>query len=126
MIAGQAFPIQSNDEILKIKSPQSRLSGPYVVVIKNVNKRWAIVALRWDNNRNGLGIRWFHGQAGNPFSRQSTWLIIPEELQEGVINLLQSDTNKNALRKFLNDNNSEGYLELQQQFVPEQLNKQKI
>lgn len=123
MIAGQVFPIQSNDEILKIKSPRNRLSGPYVVVTKDITNRWAIVALRWDNNRNGLGIRWFHGRAGNPFSHQSTWLIIPEELQEGVINLLQSDTNKTALRKFLNDNNPEGYMELVQQFVSEQLNK---
>lgn len=123
MIAGQNFPIQKNDEILKIKSPRNRLSGPYVVVTKDINNRWAIVALRWDNNRNGLGIRWFHGRAGIPFSRQSTWLIIPEELQEGVINLLQSDTNKTALRKFLNENNPEGYLELEQQFVSEQLNK---
>lgn len=123
MIAGQNYPIQKNDEILKIKSPRNRLSGPYVVVTKDITNRWAIVALRWDNNRNGLGIRWFHGRAGNPFSRQSTWLIIPEELQEGVINLLQSDTNKNALRKFLNDNNPEGYIELKQRFVSEQLNK---
>lgn len=123
MIAGQNFPIQKNDEILKIKSPRNRLCGPYVVVTKDINKRWAIVALRWDNNRNGLGIRWFHGRAGNPFSRQSTWLIIPEELQEGVINLLQSNTNKTALRKFLNENNPEGYLELEQLFVSEQLNK---
>lgn len=123
MIAGQNFPIQKNDEILKIKSPRNRLNGPYVVVTKDINNRWAIVALRWDNNRNGLGIRWFHGRAGNPFSRQSTWLIIPEELQEGVINLLQSDTNKTALRNFLKDNNPEGYLELEQLFVSEQLNK---
>lgn len=122
MIAGQNYPIQNNDKILEIKSPRSRLSGPYVVITKNVNKRWAIVALRWDNRCNGLGIRWFHGRAGNPFSRQSTWLIIPEELQEGVINKLQSDTNKNALRKFLKDNKPEGYLELIQQFVSEQLN----
>ena len=123
MIAGQNFPIQKNDEILKIKSPRNRLSGPYVVVTKDINNRWSIVALLWYNKRNGLGIRWFHGRTGNPFSRQSTWLIIPEELQEGVINLLQSDTNKTALRKFLNENNLEGYLELEQQFVSEQLNK---
>lgn len=64
MIAGQNFLIQKNDEILKIKSPRNRLSGPYVVVTKDINNRWAIVALRWDNNRNGLGIRWFHGRGG--------------------------------------------------------------
>ena len=123
MFAGQNYPIQCNAAILQIQSPRNRLGGPYLVVVKNVQARWAIVALRWDNKRNGLGIRWFHNKAGNPFSRQSTWLIIPEELQEGVINLLQSDTNKTALRKFLNDNNPEGYLELEQQFVSEQLNK---
>ena len=43
MIAVQNFPIQKNDEILKIKSPRNRLSGPYVVVTKDINNRWAIV-----------------------------------------------------------------------------------
>lgn len=121
MNKGNGFALEDNKQILSIKSPRNRLEGPFVVVTKNLTKRWAIVALRWDNESNALGIRWFHGNVGNPFSRRPTWLIIPDELHEGVINLLKNDSNKIALRSFLSDNNPQNYLELQNNYESEEI-----
>ena len=123
MNAGKELDLNDNAQILAIKSPRNRLGGPYVVVTKNVHDRWAIVALRWDNESNGLGIRWFHGSVGNPFSRKPTWLIIPSNLHEGVINLLRKEGNRNALRSFLRDNNRNAYIALQEIFESEELTK---
>lgn len=119
MNTGDKFELENNQQILSLKSPRNRLDGPFVVVTKNLHKRWAIVALRWDGKTNGLGIRWFHGNVGNPFSRRPTWLIIPEELHEGVINLLKKGSNKRALRSFLSNNKPDNYCELQKNYESE-------
>ncbi len=53
---GETFPLDKNEDILKINSPRNRLSGPYAVVLKNIGERWVIVALGWDG-KTQLGIR---------------------------------------------------------------------
>lgn len=118
---GDEFELGNDKKILTIKSPRNRLDGPFVVVTKNLRKRWAIVALRWNNESNTLGIRWFHGNVGNPFSRKPTWFVIPEELHQGVINLLTNESNKIALQSFLSNNNPKNYCELQKNYKSEEL-----
>ena len=119
MIAGKKFPLDKDEIILKINSPKDKVKGPYCVVVKDLKKRWAIVALRWDNRLNSLGIRWFHDKAGFPFNRQSTWFIIPKELESFVFTLLKDDGNKAILSKFLYENDPKGGKELKANFHPE-------
>ena len=84
--AGQNFPLSSNSDILTINSPRNMIKGPYYVVYKNEEERWVIVFLRWDNKPR-LGIRWFYGNEGTPSVRgYATWLIIPNELTESILN----------------------------------------
>lgn len=84
--AGQNFPLSSNSAILTINSPRNMIKGPYYVVYKNEEERWVIVFLRWDNKPR-LGIRWFYGGEGTPSVRgYATWLIIPNELTESILN----------------------------------------
>ncbi len=86
--AGTTFPLESNAEILKINSPQERVYGPWLVIHKDIDQRWAIVLLHWDESP-CLGIRWFYGGQGTPSVRQyATWLIIPEELTDAVLDKL--------------------------------------
>ena len=88
---GNDFPLEDDNSILQINSPRSSLSGPYVVVFKNVVERWAIVAFDWDENP-CLGIRWFWGNGGTPFSSgHGTWFVIPAELTKSVLSGLTID-----------------------------------
>lgn len=84
-MAGSNFNLEDNNAILGIKSPKEHLGGPYKVVYKNIKERWAIVALKWDNEPR-LGIRWFHGSGGNPFSSANpVWFIIPPTLSKNIL-----------------------------------------
>ena len=67
------------------------LSGPYTVVFKNLDERWAIVAFDWEDEPR-LGIRWFWGDGGNPFSSgNGTWLVIPPSLSRNILSGLPID-----------------------------------
>ena len=82
---GKNYPIEDDEAILSIDSPRASLSGPYAVVFKNIEERWAIVAFEWDGTPS-LGIRWFWGNGGNPFSSgNGTWLVIPQSLSKNVL-----------------------------------------
>lgn len=82
---GDKFPIEDDALILQIDSPRDRLSGPYAVVFKNLAERWAIVAFDWEGEPR-LGMRWFWGGGGNPFSSgHGTWLVIPPSLSRSLL-----------------------------------------
>ena len=81
---GETFPLDDDREILGINSPRDRVGGPYVVVFKNVEERWAIVAMDWEREPR-LGIRWFWRNSGTPFSRRPTWFVIPPELSKNIL-----------------------------------------
>lgn len=88
---GEGYSIEKDEEILKINSPRNNISGPFVVVFKNLNERWVIVALAWDQQPR-LGIRWFWGNGGNPFSSgNGTWLVVPPSLSKGILASLPID-----------------------------------
>jgi hypothetical protein len=101
-MAGEKFDLNDNSKILSINSPKKSLSGPYTVVYKNIEERWAIVALDWNEEPN-LGIRWFWGNGGNPFSSGNPiWLILPSELISSTLNGLPiSFRFKKKIEKFL-------------------------
>ena len=44
---GKNFPFRDDGEILKINSPRGKVGGPYVVVVKSLAERWAVVAMEW-------------------------------------------------------------------------------
>lgn len=75
---GQNFPLENDANILAINSPENMVGGPYVVVAKSIEERWAIVALDWEKTP-CLGIRQFWGASGSPFGREfhATWFILP-------------------------------------------------
>jgi hypothetical protein len=80
------FELEKDEEILTINSPKEHCDGPYVVVYKSVEERWAIVALTWDKLP-ALAIRWFWGKSGNPVSRgYPTWFVIPSILYNAILN----------------------------------------
>ncbi len=82
---GENFQLEDNDLILQINSPKESLSGPYAVVFKSLEERWAIVAFEWENKPR-LGIRWFYGNGGNPFSSgHGTWLVVPPSLSKSIL-----------------------------------------
>lgn len=87
--AGQSFSLANDKEILEINSPTACVCGPYAVVHKDFDERWVIVAMGWSSNRqvqSALGIRWFHGKAGNPLSRRyPTWFVVPNELAPAIL-----------------------------------------
>lgn len=86
-MGGKDFPLYSNDEILGIKSPKENVGqeGPHVVVFKDTDNRWAIVAMDWDE-RPSLGIRWFWGNSGHPSAfGNPQWFVIPSELNESIL-----------------------------------------
>ncbi len=86
--AGTTFPLDSNADILQIDSPKNRADGPWLVIHKNTDDRWVIVLMHWDN-KPCLGIRWFYGAQGTPSIRQyATWLIIPCDLTNAVLDKL--------------------------------------
>ncbi len=88
--AGQFFSM-SNKDILSINSPRRNVRGPWLVIHKDMSKRWAIVALHWKKDGEikdspGLGIRWFHRTHGTPSARaNATWFILPDELVDGIL-----------------------------------------
>ena len=90
--AGEDFNME-DAMILKIDSPRHSVSGPYTVVYKDTEDRWAIVALGWGEKETpSLGIRWFWDNGGNPVSHgYATWLMIPEPLTTGILASLPID-----------------------------------
>ncbi|MDI9312645.1 MAG: hypothetical protein QM535_20715 [Limnohabitans sp.] len=100
-MSGKNFNLEKDSEILKINSPKRSVGGPYVVVYKNVEERWVIVALNWEKEPR-LGIRWFWGNGGNPFSSANPiWLVIPSALTNSILNGLPLDFEfRNNLDKF--------------------------
>lgn len=101
-MSGEEMDLSDDNEILSINSPKNLLGGPYRVVYKNIEERWAIVAMDWDK-KPCLGIRWFWGSAGNPFSSgYPTWLVIPSGLTYSILNGLPLDFNfRNTVEKYL-------------------------
>lgn len=90
-MGGMSFPLDDNSKILEITSPRGSVGGPYVVVYKNLEERWAIVALDWDGEPR-LGIRWFWGNGGTPFSSSyPIWLVIPPSLSRNMLSGLPLD-----------------------------------
>ena len=86
--AGQSFPLNLDDEILQINSPQNSVDGPWFVVYKDLTERWAVVIMRWENEP-CLGIRWFHRGCGTPSVRGfATWFVIPKILTDSILNKL--------------------------------------
>ena len=82
---GESFSLEDDSKILEINSPKDEVGGPYVVVFKELEGRWAIVAMNWDGEPR-LGIRWFWGSSGNPLSSgHPTWLVIPPELSKSIL-----------------------------------------
>lgn len=101
-MSGIRFDLLDNLKILSINSPKKSVGGPYAIVHKNIDERWVIVALDWEG-KPSLGIRWFWGNGGNPFSSaHPTWLVIPSELNQSIINKLPLDIGFcKRLEKFL-------------------------
>jgi hypothetical protein len=81
-MGGEETNLKKDKEILKIST---KVGGPFLVVQKNVEERWAIVALEWDGQPR-FGIRWFWGPIGMPSSHaKPTWFLIPESLENGIL-----------------------------------------
>lgn len=84
-MSGKDFPLQDDSKILAINSPRDSVGGPYAVVYKNMEERWAIVAMDWDGEPR-LGMRWFWGGGGNPLSSgYPIWLVIPPSLSKNIL-----------------------------------------
>ena len=76
-LGGDACDFSHNEDILAIDSPKDMVGGPYFVVHKNSEERYALVALEWCGEP-AIGIRWFWDTVGNPQSSSfPTWTIIP-------------------------------------------------
>ena len=101
-MAGESFDLDNDIAILSINSPKSSVGGPYCVVHKDTDERYAIVALDWDGVPS-LGMRWFWGNGGNPFSSaHPTWLVVPSGLLNSILNGLPLDfTFRRNIDKFL-------------------------
>lgn len=83
---GADFDLRDEERILEIDSPQANIGGPYKVLYKDVQERWAVVVLKW-NNKPRLGVRWFWDSCGEPNSRgYSTWFVVPPNLSIAVLN----------------------------------------
>ncbi|MDR2019708.1 MAG: hypothetical protein LBQ14_02985 [Treponema sp.] len=87
MTAGESFDLSQDAEILKINSPRANVNGPYKVVYKNEERRWALGAFDWDEEPH-LGIRWFWGTAGMPALQggNAGWFVVPTELTTAILN----------------------------------------
>lgn len=91
IMAGENFNLDDDWAVLSIQSPRSSVGGPYKVIYKHLDERFAIVALDWDG-KPSLGIRWFWGPKGNPCSTgYPTWFIYPSELVYSLLNGLPLD-----------------------------------
>ena len=112
--AGEGF-CMSDERILEINSPRpdpndpnkpSVTGGPYVVVHKNPDERWAIVAFDWEGGPN-LGFRWFYGNHGHPQTvGTARWEVIPTLLSQVLLNGLAaqgllSDERRKKVEAFL-------------------------
>ena len=87
-MGGEKLKLENNKKILKIQSPRDFVGGPYVVVFKSLEERYAIVAMDWDEEPR-LGMRWFWGNTGNPVSTgHPTWFVIPPSLSKGIVSSL--------------------------------------
>lgn len=85
-MAGQNFDLTDDNNILSLNSPRASVGGPYKVVYKELEERWAIVAMDW-NGEPCLGMRWFWGNGGNPFSSGNPiWLVVPNSLSNSILN----------------------------------------
>lgn len=83
---GDDFDLSDDSKILQIDSPQEKLSGPYNVIYKDLNERWAIVTIKW-NGKHRLGIRWFWDSNGMPNGHgYSTWFVVPDEIAFSILN----------------------------------------
>ena len=82
---GETFPLDDDSKILGINSPEKSVGGPYVVVCKNLEERWAIVAMDWEGKPR-LGIRSFWGNYGHPSrGKTPTWFVIPPTLSKILV-----------------------------------------
>lgn len=101
-MGGESFDLNDDLKILSLNSPKDSLKGPYVVVFKNIPERWAIVAMDW-NGEPRLGMRWFWGNGGSPFSSANPiWLVVPPSLTKGVLASLPLDHSfSSKIDKFL-------------------------
>lgn len=87
-------------EVMSVKSPRSRVGGPYKIVKICDKGDYAIVTLYWDENP-ALGIRWFDKYPGMPASHgYRTWFIIPSGLWNAIIPTLDEDK-QDYVRAFL-------------------------
>lgn len=90
-MAGENFDLTNDNNILSLNSPKASVGGPYRIVYKNLEERWVIVAMDW-NEEPRLAMRWFWGNGGNPFSSGNpTWLVIPSSLSNSILNGLPLD-----------------------------------
>ena len=92
----------TDERIKKVNSPKNRCGDRHVVVYKDEDEQWAIVALDWDG-KPGLAIRWFWNKLGFPISYgHPTWFIIPIELYDVILNGLPLEVSfKNKINRFL-------------------------
>lgn len=99
----------SDHDILKIKSPQNKVGGPYAVLYKDQNEGWAAVALTWRKEPR-IGIRWFWPPKGNPTSHGvQTWFIVPQSLSIHILQSFDLTIEKYALvMQFLVGKDNEG------------------
>jgi hypothetical protein len=85
-MAGELTNLEDDNAILAINSPKDSVKGPYSVVFRSLEERYAIVALDW-NGEPSLGIRWFWGNKGNPISTgHPIWFIYPSSLTFNLLN----------------------------------------
>lgn len=91
MNGGNDCDFTNDEEILEINSPQHAVGGPFRVVYKDIDSRWAIVALDW-NEEPRLGIRWFWENSGTPVSSgHPIWFILPPALYTAILDGLPLD-----------------------------------
>ena len=84
-MCGENFPLDNDNRILEIWSPRRSVEGPHIVVFKNLDERWAIVAMDWDREPR-IGIRWFWGNSGHPSARgYPTWFVVPPSLSQSIL-----------------------------------------
>ena len=66
-----------------VTSPVEHLTGPVTVLLDGGEGECSVASFIWDDVER-VGMRWNgHGDKrnGNPFSRQPTWFVLPEELE---------------------------------------------
>ena len=83
---GEDFDLFDDSKILQINSPRENINGPFDVVYKDTDERWAIVTIKWDGKPR-LGIRWFWDSNGMPNGHgYSTWFVVPDEIAFAILN----------------------------------------